>query len=88
MLLTSIFSTLLVGVISMSLVDKANKALLKFLAITTASISLLLSAVVLSNFDSNAYYFQEVVTYAFDSKLLNLSYSFGLDGISIHFFFS
>lgn len=87
MLLTSIFSTLLVGVISMSLVDKANKALLKFLSITTASVSLLLSAVVLANFDSNTYYFQEVVTYAFDSKLLNLSYSFGLDGISIHFFF-
>ena len=60
MLLTSIFSTLLVGIISMSLVDKANKALLKFLSITTASLALLLSAVVLSNFDS---FHQHLVLY-------------------------
>lgn len=87
MLLTLIFSTLLGGLFFISLVDKSNKALLKSLSIATASIALLLSAFILAKFDSNVYYFQELVNYTFDSRVLNLSYSFGLDGISVHFFF-
>lgn len=87
MLLTSIFSTLILGIFFMVLSDKSNNTLQKFLALSTSSIALILSTFVLAKFDSNAYYFQEVVNFTFDSKLLNLSYSFGLDGISIHFFF-
>ena len=87
MLLTSIFSTLIGGIFLMSLVDKSSKPLLKSLSIITSSVTLLLSTFVLAKFDSNAYYFQELVNYTFDSKILNLSYSFGLDGISVHFFF-
>lgn len=87
MLLTLIFSILIGGLFFISLVDKSNKALLKSLSIATASLTLLLSAFILAKFDSNVYYFQELVNYTFDSRLLNLSYSFGLDGISVHFFF-
>jgi proton-translocating NADH-quinone oxidoreductase chain M len=87
MLLTLIFSTLIGGIFLISLIDKSNQLLLKIFSLSTASLALLLSALVLANFDSNAYYFQEVVNYTFDSNLLNLSYSFGLDGISVHFFF-
>jgi len=87
MLLTSIFSTLTLGIFLMALTAKENKNLLRFISIATSSIALILSCVVLDKFNSNIYYFQEVVTYKLDSNLLNLSYSFGLDGISIHFFF-
>jgi len=87
MLLTSIFSTLTLGIIIMSVIAKAKQVLLRFVSIATSSIALILSAIVLARFDSNSYYFQEVVTYKLDAKLLNLSYSFGLDGISVHFFF-
>jgi len=87
MLLTSIFSTLTLGIIIMSVIAKAKQGLLRFVSIATSSIALILSAIVLARFDSNSYYFQEVVTYKLDAKLLNLSYSFGLDGISVHFFF-
>jgi len=87
MLLTSIFSTLTLGIIVMSVITKAKQGLLRFVSIATSSIALILSAIVLARFDSNSYYFQEVVTYKLDAKLLNLSYSFGLDGISVHFFF-
>jgi len=87
MLLTSIFSTLTLGIIIMSVIAKAKQGLLRFVSIATSSIALILSVIVLARFDSNSYYFQEVVTYKLDAKLLNLSYSFGLDGISVHFFF-
>jgi proton-translocating NADH-quinone oxidoreductase chain M len=71
----------------MSVITRAKQGLLRLVSISTSSIALILSTVVLARFDSNSYYFQEVVAYKLDSKLLNLSYSFGLDGISIHFFF-
>lgn len=87
MLLTLIFSILIGGLFFISLVDKSNKALLKSLSIVTSSLTLLISAFILAKFDSNVYYFQELVNYTFDSRVLNLSYSFGLDGISVHFFF-
>jgi len=38
-------------------------------------------------FDSNFYYFQNLVTYDIGFSLFNLSYSFGIDGVSIFFFF-
>lgn len=87
MLLTLIFSTLIGGIALLALVDTSNKPLLKSLSLFTSSITLLLSAIILTEFDSNVYYFQELVNYSFDSRLVNLSYSFGLDGISVHFFF-
>lgn len=87
MLLTLIFSTLILGIFFTVLVDKSNATLQKFLALSTSSIVLLLSAILLSKFDSNLYYFQEVVNFSFDTKLLNFSYSFGVDSVSIHFFF-
>jgi proton-translocating NADH-quinone oxidoreductase chain M len=39
------------------------------------------------SFDSNVNGFQHLVTYNYGSQILNFSYSFGLDGISIYFFF-
>jgi NADH-quinone oxidoreductase subunit M len=53
--------------------------------ISSASV-LVLSCALLLQFDCNSYYFQNVVTYSLGSELINLSFSFGLDGISIFFF--
>ncbi len=87
MLLTLIFSTLILGIFLILVCDKSYTLLLKILSILTSSIVLILSTIILYKFDKNVYYFQEVVNYTFDSKVLNLSYSFGLDGLSVHFFF-
>lgn len=87
MLLTSIFSILLLGIFFMALFDKSNNTIQKLLALSTSSVSLLLSTVILARFDTNNPYFQEVANFTFDTNLLNLSYSFGLDGISVLFFF-
>lgn len=54
--------------------------------ISTGSI-LSCSLVLLLFFNNNMNKFQHIVTYTIDSRLLNLSYSFGFDGISIFFMF-
>lgn len=87
MLLTSIFSILFIALIVLFIVPKRNKTKLQFISIGTSGLVLILSSYILSKFDTNIYYFQELTTYKFDSQFLNFSYSFGLDGISIYFFF-
>jgi NADH:ubiquinone oxidoreductase subunit 4 (subunit M) len=86
MLLTLIFSIILFCLISLFFVEKSNTSLIKFLSLVGSGIPLILCCILLVQFDSNAYYFQNVVTYTVGSKLLNLSFSFGLDGISLFFF--
>ena len=87
MLLTSIFLTLLFSIITLFLINEKNFFWLRICALSSSSVVLILSTVLLSQFDNNIYYFQNVITYAIGSKFLNLVYSFGLDGISIFFFF-
>ena len=87
MLLTFIFLILLATLIVLIIVPKQNRKMLQFISIGTSGFVLILSSYILSKFDTNIYYFQELTTYKFDSQFLNFSYSFGLDGISIYFFF-
>jgi proton-translocating NADH-quinone oxidoreductase chain M len=69
------------------LIDERNLKFLRIISLLTSGAVLILSTVMLSKFDTNNYFFQEIVTYQLDSKLMNLSYSFGIDGMSICFFF-
>jgi NADH:ubiquinone oxidoreductase subunit 4 (subunit M) len=87
MLLTSIFSTICVSLVILFFIDAKNYSLLRFFALSTSGLTLVLSSILLTQFDSNIYYFQNIVTYSLGSSLFNLSYSFGIDGISIFFFF-
>ncbi len=87
MLLTYIFSTLLLGIFATILTNRFNSNISKYVALSTSSISLVLSSLILKNFNSNASSFQEVVIYKLDTNFLNISYIFGLDGVSVHFFF-
>jgi proton-translocating NADH-quinone oxidoreductase chain M len=87
MLLTSIFLILILSIISLFLINEKNFFLLRFCALFSSSLVLILSTLLLSQFDNNVYYFQNVTTYSIGSDFLNLVYSFGLDGISIFFFF-
>ena len=87
MLLTYIFSILIIGVLVLVLINKTHINYLRFVALSSSGLVLLLSAHILSRFVKNIYFFQEVVNFTFDSRWLNISFSFGLDGISVHFFF-
>jgi proton-translocating NADH-quinone oxidoreductase chain M len=86
MLLSSIFVTLLGGISTLFFVDSKNLSLLRFISLGTSSIVLILSAVLIMNFDPNIYFFQYHVTYSIGSELMNFVYSFGIDNISIFFF--
>ena len=87
MLLTSIFSTLCISLVVLFFIDAKNLFWLRCFALSASGLSLILSSILLIQFDSNVYYFQNIVTYDLGSTLFNLSYSFGIDGISIFFFF-
>jgi NADH:ubiquinone oxidoreductase subunit 4 (subunit M) len=87
MLLTSIFFTICVSLVILFFIDAKNHFLLRSFALSASGLSLILSSLLLIQFDSNIYYFQNIVTYDLGSSLFNLSYSFGIDGISIFFFF-
>jgi len=84
-MLNTLILTLIFG-IALLFVTK-NLKTIKSLSLFISSFSLILSTLLLINFDKNLYCFQDVVTYKLDSEFLNFSYSFGLDGISITFLF-
>ena len=86
MLLTFIFSVLIVSLFLLFFIPNTNINAIRFLSLFASGIVLILSCGLLVQFDCNSYYFQNVVTYSIGSYLMNLNFSFGLDGISIFFF--
>ena len=86
MLLTSIFFVLIITLFGLFLIPSINTHLIRVLSLSSSAVVLLLSCGLLVQFDCNSYYFQSVVTYSLGSELMNLNFSFGLDGISIFFF--
>jgi len=87
MLLTYIFLTLILGIVLILLTNKYFFSFVKHLTLSISGIVLILSSLLLNSFNNNISGFQQVTTFTLDTNFLNISYSFGLDGISIHFFF-
>jgi proton-translocating NADH-quinone oxidoreductase chain M len=86
MLLTSIFSLLCISLISLSFIPGHNVKLIRGVSLFSSAIVLFLSCGLLVQFDCNTYYFQNVIVFALGDQSLNMTFSFGLDGISIFFF--
>ena len=86
MLLTFIFLTLILTLLALFFVSSSNVQFIRLLSLSSSGIVLILSCILMVQFDCNSYYFQNVVTYSLGSGLMNLNFSFGLDGISIFFF--
>lgn len=84
MLLNLIFLTLIFGIAIILLIK--NTKLIKSISLIISSIVFFISTIILLNFKSNKYDFQQFISYEFDSKFVNFSYSFGMDGVSICFF--
>jgi NADH-quinone oxidoreductase subunit M len=80
LLITVFFSTLISFLLKKDLH-------IKFWGLITSSILLIESTVLLTNFNKESYTFQNLTTYNVDYNILNLSYSFGVDGISVCFIF-
>ena len=86
MLLNLIFSILFVSLIVLFFVPSSNRQLLRHTSLFASGSVLVLSCLLLDQFDPNSYYFQYVQNYKIGSELMNLSFSVGLDGISLFFF--
>ena len=87
MLLTLIFFVLLISLIVLHFIHLNDFNSLKLVGLSSSGIVLILSCVILYFFDCNFYYFQNITTYKTCINIQNIDFSFGLDGISVLFFF-
>ena len=87
MLINSIFIILLISILGILITNKKEIQILRYISLFSTSIVMILSSILLFAFDSNLNDFQCLSVFELDSNILNFSYSFGLDGISIYFFF-
>jgi len=86
MLLSAIFFILLLSLIFIFFIPNTNISLLRNSALLGSGLVLILSCIILVDFNCNNYYFQNVSTYKLGFDFLNIYFSVGLDGISIFFF--
>lgn len=83
-MLTIIFFLLILGIFLLFFISDKNTA--RFIALSCSGAVFFLACVILFNFNSNNFYFQNIVTYSVGLEFLNIYLSVGLDGISIFFF--
>lgn len=86
MLLTLVFLALFNSLIVLSVIPAHKSETLKVVGLCSSGFILVLSCLILFIFDCNTYYFQNLITYQTNVNILNLDFTFGLDGISILFF--
>jgi proton-translocating NADH-quinone oxidoreductase chain M len=86
MILTSIFLTLLVSIFLLFFIPSNNLNALRLTGLLSSGVALILSCVLLVQFNCETYYFQHIITYKIENNILNFAFSFGLDGVSIFFF--
>ena len=87
MLLTSIFSVILFGIFMLFFIPSSNIIGLRFVGLLSSGLALILSCILIVEFNCETYYFQHIATYKVESSFLNFTFSFGVDGISIFFFY-
>jgi NADH:ubiquinone oxidoreductase subunit 4 (subunit M) len=87
MILSIIFVILFLSILILFFIPKTNTIFLKKFSLAVSGFILFLCSIILINFNINSYYFQSIVYYSIGSNYLNISYSFGLDGLSIFFFY-
>ena len=87
MLLTIIFSIQIVSLVVLYFISPHERATLKLIGVSSSGLSLIISCCIVYSFDCNFYYFQNIISYKTSINLLNIDFSFGLDGISVLFFF-
>ena len=86
MILTVIFSSLIISLIILFFISNSNFILLRTIGLICSGLVLILASFLLLYFDCNNYYFQNIVTYNIGSFFFNFTFICGFDGISILFF--
>jgi NADH-quinone oxidoreductase subunit M len=82
-----IFGILVFSIALIFLIDKNSSFLLRFVSSSSTGLVLVLSCLLMAKFDDNLYHYQYLTTYEFDTNIFNISFSFGLDGLSVIFIF-
>lgn len=85
-MLTFIFLLLCFGIFTICIANFNEKSLQKF-SLFISSLVLIFSCILIYLFDCNKVYFQHIVFYKIGVSTININLYFGLDGISIYFFF-
>lgn len=86
-MLIAIYIILFASIFFLYLSDKLELKQVKIFALRSSGLVLILASFLTASFDTNQYFFQNVFTASLGSSFLNLNSTFGLDGISILFFF-
>lgn len=86
MILSYIFISLIVCLTILYFIPSNNISLIRLVGLSGSSIAFLLSIFLLIKFNFNTFYFQNIETYTLGYNVFNLSFSVGLDGLSIYFF--
>lgn len=82
-----IFIILIVTLLGIFVTNKNDSQTLKVLSVTSTGVIMFFASYLLTLFERGINNFQHLIIYQLDFNLLNISFSFGLDGISIYFFF-
>lgn len=87
MLLTTIFITLFFSIIGLSFIDFRNLSVIRGVSLGSSGLALILSSLLLLDFDNNVQHMQLLATYEIGFQAFNLNFSFGFDSISLSFFY-
>jgi len=86
-MLIIIYTILIASIFFLYFFNELELKKVKIFSLRASGLVLILTSLLTANFDTNQHFFQNVFTANFGSSFLNLNYTFGLDGISILFFF-
>ncbi len=86
-MLLSIYIILFCSIFFLCFFNDSELKKVKIFALRSSGLVLILASLLTANFDTNQFFYQNVFTTTLGSTLLNLSCSFGLDGVSVLFFF-
>jgi hypothetical protein len=87
MFLTINFTVLFLNILFLFFIPNNSKNFIRNISLIGPLISLIFSSILLGFFNTNHYLFQNLAFFKFGSNFLNIYFSFGLDGISLLFFF-
>jgi len=87
MILSAIFLTLILSLFILFIIPNNDLKTVRSFSLLISGVVLVLSTYILSEFDFNISYYQNVEILNLGFDFLNINFYFGLDGLSVYFFF-
>lgn len=87
MIFNLIFSGLLVTIVSLLLLMRHELSIYRSFALSSAGLICLATLSLIVDYNTNNFYFQNVIVYNIGLEFLNVYISVGVDGLSLFFLF-